>query len=69
MWAYNIRELGVRVAARGSGADSMVNHALHIVATNPLQHRLVFERFLSVRRVLPGVENADEGGVRDADGL
>ncbi|NJP47472.1 DNA polymerase III subunit alpha [Actinacidiphila epipremni] len=46
----DIRELGIRVAARGSGAGSMVCHALGIATANPLDHRLLFERFLSERR-------------------
>jgi error-prone DNA polymerase len=46
----DIRELGIRVAARGSGAGSMVCHALGIAAANPLDHHLLFERFLSQRR-------------------
>ncbi|MFI0901400.1 DNA polymerase III subunit alpha [Streptomyces sp. NPDC020983] len=46
----DIRELGIRVAARGSGAGSMVCHALGIATANPLDHHLLFERFLSERR-------------------
>ncbi|HET6359305.1 DNA polymerase III subunit alpha [Streptomyces sp.] len=53
----DIREMGIRVAARGSGAGSMVNHALMIATANPLDHRLLFERFLSVRRAsLPDID-------------
>lgn len=53
----DIRELGIRVAARGSGAGSMVCHALGIATANPLDHRLLFERFLSVRRAsLPDID-------------
>ncbi|MEV0735866.1 DNA polymerase III subunit alpha [Streptomyces sp. NPDC050549] len=53
----DIREKGVRVAARGSGAGSMVCHALGIATANPLDHRLLFERFLSVRRAsLPDID-------------
>ncbi|MET7436641.1 DNA polymerase III subunit alpha, partial [Streptomyces sp. NPDC005568] len=51
------RALGIRVAARGSGAGSMVNHALFVATANPLQHRLLFERFLSERRTsLPDID-------------
>ncbi len=46
----DIRELGIRVAARGSSAGSMVCHALGIATANPLEHHLLFERFLSSRR-------------------
>ncbi|MFE3016723.1 DNA polymerase III subunit alpha [Streptomyces sp. NPDC059256] len=53
----DVREMGVRVAARGSGAGSMVNHVLHIATANPLDHRLLFERFMSRRRAdLPDID-------------
>ncbi|GAA0424621.1 DNA polymerase III subunit alpha [Streptomyces luteireticuli] len=53
----DIREMGIRVAARGSGAGSMVNHALGVATANPLDHRLLFERFLSERRrSLPDID-------------
>jgi error-prone DNA polymerase len=51
------RALGIRVAARGSGAGSMVDHALWIATANPLDHRLLFERFLSERRTsMPDID-------------
>jgi error-prone DNA polymerase len=60
--------MGIRVAARGSGAASMVNHSLFVATANPLEHRLWFEWFLSERRTsladidLPrGVRAAPEG--------
>ncbi|MDX6356134.1 MAG: error-prone polymerase, partial [Streptomyces sp.] len=53
----DIRELGIRVAARGSGAGSIVCHALGIATANPLDHRLLFERFLSGRsKGLPDID-------------
>ncbi|BBA96474.1 putative DNA polymerase III alpha subunit [Actinacidiphila reveromycinica] len=53
----DIRELGIRVAARGSSAGSMVCHALGIATANPLDHHLLFERFLSERRrSLPDID-------------
>ncbi|MFF4188948.1 DNA polymerase III subunit alpha [Streptomyces sp. NPDC001691] len=53
----DVREMGIRVAARGSGAGSMVNHALDIATANPLDHSLLFERFISVRRKsLPDID-------------
>ncbi|WP_406152888.1 DNA polymerase III subunit alpha [Streptomyces sp. NBC_01023] len=53
----DIRAMGIRVAARGSGAGSMVNHALMVATANPLRHRLLFERFLSERRTsLPDID-------------
>ena len=49
-----IRGMGIRVAARGSGAGSLVNHALGISGVDPMAHGLLMERFLSpLRRVLP----------------
>jgi error-prone DNA polymerase len=53
----DIRAKGIRVAARGSGAGSLVCHALDIATANPLDHHLLFERFLSVRRAsLPDID-------------
>ncbi|MFJ6087270.1 DNA polymerase III subunit alpha [Streptomyces sp. NPDC092369] len=53
----DIRAKGIRVAARGSGAGSMVCHALDIATANPLDHNLLFERFLSSRREsLPDID-------------
>lgn len=52
-----IREVGVRVAARGSGAGSLVNHLLGISGVDPLAHGLLMERFLSpLRRALPDID-------------
>ncbi|MCZ0999688.1 hypothetical protein O1M63_18730 [Streptomyces mirabilis] len=53
----DVRAMGIRVAARGSGAGSMVNHSLFVATANPLEHRLLFERFLSERRTsLPDID-------------
>ncbi|MET9103763.1 DNA polymerase III subunit alpha [Streptomyces antibioticus] len=53
----DVRAMGIRVAARGSGAGSMVNHALFVATANPLSHSLLFERFLSERRAsLPDID-------------
>ncbi|WLQ43949.1 DNA polymerase III subunit alpha [Streptomyces laculatispora] len=53
----DIRARGIRVAARGSGAGSLVCHTLGIATANPLDHHLLFERFLSVRRAsLPDID-------------
>ena len=50
-------ESGVRVAARGSGAGSLVCYLLGISGVDPLRHRLVMERFLSpLRQALPDVD-------------
>ena len=52
-----IRDRGVRVAARGSGAGSLVNHLLGISGVDPLAHGLLMERFLSpLRRALPDID-------------
>lgn len=42
-----IREMGVRVAARGSGAGSLVNYLLGISGVDPLRYGLLMERFCS----------------------
>jgi len=44
------REQGIRCQGRGSAANSIVAHLLGITAVDPLQHNLLFERFLSVER-------------------
>ncbi|MEE4545626.1 PHP domain-containing protein [Streptomyces sp. V4-01] len=46
----DVRATGVRVAARGAAAGSLVNHLLGITAVDPLEHGLLMERFLSVHR-------------------
>jgi error-prone DNA polymerase len=52
-----IRGLGVRCAARGSGAGSLVTHLLGISDVDPLEHGLLMERFLSpLRRQLPDID-------------
>ncbi|MEN9692389.1 MAG: hypothetical protein RLZZ330_33, partial [Actinomycetota bacterium] len=51
------RERNIRVAARGSGAGSYVNHLLGISVLNPLDHGLIMERFLSpLRSSLPDID-------------
>lgn len=52
-----IRDRGIRVAARGSGAGSLVNHLLGISGIDPIPHGLLMERFLSpLRRALPDID-------------
>ena len=52
-----ILEMGVRAAARGSGASSLVNYLIDISQVDPLRHDLIFERFLSGRRsTLPDID-------------
>ncbi|MGJ5829186.1 DNA polymerase III subunit alpha [Streptomyces ossamyceticus] len=53
----DVRRMGIRVAARGSGAGSLVNHLLGIAHADPVEHGLLMERFLSRRRVvLPDID-------------
>ncbi|MGC9537843.1 DNA polymerase III subunit alpha [Streptomyces sp. UG1] len=53
----DVRRMGIRVAARGSGAGSLVNHLLGIAHADPVAHGLLMERFLSKRRlVLPDID-------------
>jgi len=52
-----VRTRGIRVAARGSGAGSLVTHLLGISGVDPIRHGLLMERFLSpLRRVLPDID-------------
>ncbi|HET8602908.1 MAG TPA: DNA polymerase III subunit alpha [Marmoricola sp.] len=52
-----VRELGIRCAARGSGAGSLVNHLLGISGIDPIRHNLLMERFLSpLRASLPDID-------------
>ncbi|WP_205709722.1 DNA polymerase III subunit alpha, partial [Kineococcus siccus] len=60
------RDLGVRVAARGSGAGSVVNHLLGISGVEPLEHGLLMERFLNPRRgQLPDIDLDVEAARRE----
>ncbi|MER6026655.1 DNA polymerase III subunit alpha [Streptomyces sp. NPDC001851] len=53
----DVRKTGIRVAARGSGAGSLVNHLLGIAHADPVEHGLLMERFLSKERVvLPDID-------------
>jgi error-prone DNA polymerase len=52
-----IQQMGVRSAARGSGAGSLVNYLLGISGVDPLRHGLLMERFLSpLRQALPDID-------------
>ncbi len=51
------RQKGIRVAARGSGAGSLICHLLGISGVDPIQHGLLMERFCSpLRRALPDID-------------
>ena len=52
-----VRGMGIRVAARGSGAGSFINHILGIAGVDPLEHNLLMERFVSTLR--PGLPDVD----------
>ena len=52
-----IKDMGVRVAARGSGAGSLVTYLLGVSDVDPLRYRLLMERFLSpLRHQLPDID-------------
>ena len=51
------RDAGIRVAARGSGAGSLICHLLGISGVEPMAHGLLMERFCSpLRRALPDID-------------
>ena len=51
------RDAGIRVAARGSGAGSLICYLLGISGVEPMQHGLLMERFCSpLRRALPDID-------------
>ncbi|MFE5615966.1 DNA polymerase III subunit alpha [Streptomyces sp. NPDC056524] len=53
----DVKRMGIRVAARGSGAGSLVNHLLGIAHADPVEHGLFMERFLSKNRTaLPDID-------------
>ncbi len=52
-----VRDLGVRVAARGSGAGSLVNYLLGISGVDPIRYDLLMERFCTpLRAQLPDID-------------
>ncbi|MFD0866740.1 DNA polymerase III subunit alpha, partial [Tessaracoccus lubricantis] len=52
-----IRGMGIRCAARGSGAGSLVNYALGVSGVDPMRYGLIMERFLSpLRMALPDID-------------
>ena len=55
--AQMIRDMSIRIAARGSGAGSLVNYLLGISGVDPISEGLLFERFLSTERsTLPDID-------------
>lgn len=52
-----VQQMGIRRAARGSGAGSLVNYLLGISGVDPIRHDLLMERFLSpLRQSLPDID-------------
>ena len=49
-FAREARERGILMAVRGSAAASIILYVLGVTDIDPLEHRLVFERFLNVER-------------------
>lgn len=61
-----IAERGIRRAARGSGAGSLVNYLLGISGVDPIRHGLLMERFLSpLRASLPDIDVDVESARRE----
>jgi len=51
------KERGILFGVRGSAAASLVLYSLDITNINPLEHKLVFERFLNVeRKEMPDID-------------
>jgi error-prone DNA polymerase len=62
----DIRELGILVACRGSAAGSLICYALRISDVDPIEHRLVFERFMNpYRDELPDIDIDVESARRE----
>ncbi|MEU5979973.1 DNA polymerase III subunit alpha [Streptomyces sp. NPDC047315] len=52
-----VQDMGVRIAARGSGVGSLVVHLLGMSPVDPVEHGLVMERFLSAyRTAMPDID-------------
>ncbi|WP_051972937.1 DNA polymerase III subunit alpha [Cryobacterium sp. MLB-32] len=52
-----IRDMGIRIQARGSGVGSVLNYALRTSSVEPISNGLLFERFLSPeRQTLPDID-------------
>ena len=58
------RQQGIRCQGRGSAANSVVAYLLYITPIDPLEHNLVFERFLSRERDLTPDIDIDFDSVR-----
>ena len=52
------RKKDILVGVRGSAAASIVLHCLGITAVDPIEHKLVFERFLNIeRKEMPDIDS------------
>lgn len=52
-----IRDMGVRAAARGSGAGSLINYLLGVSGVDPMRYGLLMERFCTrLRAQLPDID-------------
>jgi error-prone DNA polymerase len=61
-----VARMGIRRAARGSGAGSLVTYLLGISGVDPLRHGLLMERFLSpLRASLPDIDVDVEAARRE----
>ena len=55
--AQHARQQGIQMALRGSAAASIILYCLGVTDIDPLEHRLVFERFLNIeRKEMPDVD-------------
>jgi error-prone DNA polymerase len=60
------RDLGLRVSARGSAANSLVAYLLSITRTDPIHYGLLFERFLNPERAgMPDIDIDVQSDRRD----
>jgi error-prone DNA polymerase len=60
------RSKGIRCSGRGSAADSVVAYCLGITIADPLEHNLLFERFLNPqRRGMPDIDIDFDAARRD----
>lgn len=60
------RSNGIRCSGRGSAADSIVAYCLDITIADPLEHELLFERFLNPERAgMPDIDIDFDAARRD----
>ncbi len=60
------RSKGIRCSGRGSAADSLVAYCLGITIADPIEHNLLFERFLNPeRKGMPDIDIDFDAARRD----